>query len=87
MRPSGPRRLLCDVLERLLWTFVQAGLASLAVGGLFGLEAWKGAAIAGAAAVLSLLKGLAAARLGALSASTLPSALDPAGAGTTEVRP
>lgn len=70
------RQLLYDIAERMAWTAVQAGLASLTIGSLFGLAAWKGAAIAAGAAVLSMLKGLAASRLGVLgTAATLPAAV------------
>lgn len=70
------KQLLYDIAERMAWTAVQAGLASLTIGSLFGLAAWKGAAIAGGSAVLSLLKGLAASRLGVLgTAATLPAAV------------
>ena len=55
-----------DLLERVLSTFAAAVLAIVAVNGadLTNLGLWKGAALAGAAAVLSLLKGLLAKKSG-----------------------
>jgi hypothetical protein len=66
------KKFLKDVAERAFWTFVQAAIAAYTVTG--GKDAAKAAAIAGAAAVLSLLKGIAASRIGVKdSASTIPS--------------
>lgn len=59
------RRLVGDLAERAVWTFVQAFLASVTVAGLTGgqaVETLESALLAGAAAVLSLVKGLAASR-------------------------
>lgn len=61
-----------DLLERCAWTFVQAFLGAYAVTG--GRKAAESAAIAGVAAVLSVVKGVAAKRIGdSDSASTVPS--------------
>lgn len=66
-----------DIIERMAWTFVQAFLASEGlsriVGGEFELAALQAAALAGVAAVLSLIKGLAATKVGQPDAA-LPSA-------------
>jgi len=55
-----------DLAERVVWTFVQAFLGTLSAAPLVGLDVsmLKVAALAGAAAVLSFLKGVAASRLG-----------------------
>lgn len=55
-----------DLAERVLWTFVQAFLGTLTVAPIVDVDlpTVKVAALAGAAAVLSLLKGVAASRLG-----------------------
>lgn len=42
--------MLRDFLERLFWTTVVAALASTAGAALFGIEAWKAAALTGLAA-------------------------------------
>lgn len=55
-----------DLTERVLWTFVQSFLGTLSAAPLVDVDlpTVKVAALAGAAAVLSLLKGVAASRLG-----------------------
>jgi ABC-type spermidine/putrescine transport system permease subunit I len=50
-----------DILERTLWTFAQAFLATFAVSDLSTL---KSAAIAGVAAALAVVKGAAKAKVG-----------------------
>ena len=55
-----------DAAERVAWTFLQGALATgsleqLATGD---LDAWRAAAVGGVAAVLSLLKAIAARRMG-----------------------
>lgn len=51
-----------DIANRAEWTFAQAFLATVAVGasGVTSVGTWKAGAIAGAAAVLSLLKNIVA---------------------------
>lgn len=51
---------LLDFAERVAWTAIQAGAASLLVSGFTG-EAWK---IAGAAAAIAALKVIVAQRVG-----------------------
>lgn len=80
------RRYVADVLERVVWTFAQGSLAvfvgSYSTGA---LDSWSSArrlgaacAVGGGAAVLSLLKSLAAKQVGtSATASTLPGRLDP----------
>lgn len=69
------KRLLLDIAERVAWTFIQGAAATLLLSGFLNIAAWKAAAIGGVAACLSMLKGLAASRLGVLgTASTLPAA-------------
>ena len=41
-----------DLLERVVWTFVQAAAASIIVSQGFGAEVWKVAAVAGGLAVV-----------------------------------
>ena len=41
-----------DLLERVVWTFVQAAAASIIVSQGFGVEVWKVAAVAGGLAVV-----------------------------------
>ncbi len=57
-----------DILERAVVTFLQAFLSVFAVADLASAEA---AAVAGAAAVLSLIKGVAASQFGDGSPSAL----------------
>lgn len=66
------RELLVDVAERAVWTLVQAFAAAVVAAGALDLEALK---VAGVAAVLAVLKGLAGTRIGDRhSAATLPGA-------------
>jgi hypothetical protein len=62
-----------DLLERVVVTFLQAVLAVVAVDGtdITSLSVWEGAALAGAAAVLSLLKGILARYVGAPDSAAL----------------
>ncbi len=55
-----------DLAERVFWTFVQAFLAPLSVTMILGgdVTALRAALYGGAAAVLSLLKGVAASKVG-----------------------
>lgn len=66
------KRYWADLGERAAWTFLQAALAVFTVTG--GKDGMKAAAIAGVAAVLSMLKSLAASKIGNPdSASTVKS--------------
>lgn len=55
-----------DLAERVSWTFVQAFLSALTVPAILtgDTDVLRAALLAGAAAVLSLLKGVAASRIG-----------------------
>lgn len=55
------RVLLLDIVERCAWTFAQAFLAVFAV---TDVSSARAAAVAGAAAVLAVLKGVVASRVG-----------------------
>ena len=74
------RDWLKDATERVGWTFLQGALATgsleqLATGD---LDAWRAAAVGGIAAVLSLIKAIAARRVGDVhSAATLFTAQRP----------
>ncbi len=63
---TATRVYLRDLLERVVWTFLQSFGGALIVGGVFdvngirNLSAWQAAALAGVAAILSLVKGLVA---------------------------
>lgn len=61
-----------DIAERALWTFAQAFAAALFARGTLDIDTIQAAALAGAAAVLSLVKGLVASRIGSPDAA-LPS--------------
>ena len=58
-----------DVLERVVATFIQAFLGIFMVGGAIGNA--KAAGVAGATAILSLVKGLIASKYGDGSASVV----------------
>jgi len=75
-RVQARRLYLIDLAERIVWTFLEAfaGVLLLDLADVFELDLWKTAALAGLAAVLSLVKGLAAKAIGdRQSASTAPS--------------
>lgn len=79
------KRYLADLAERVFWTWLQAFGATLVasgwfdVNGVLDLSILEKAAIAGIAAVLSLLKGIVAKGVGSnYTASTLPVVDDPA---------
>lgn len=71
------RTYAVDLLERVIWTFLGAAAAvALAAGpaDMLSVSFWQGAGTAGLAAVVTLLKGLAARAIGQRnSASTAPS--------------
>ena len=83
LTPSKTTAYLLDVGERVFWTFLQAFLGLLVVGGAFDvanvadISIYQSAAVGGAAAVLSLLKGTVAGFLGnSDTAALLPKSLD-----------
>jgi len=69
-----------DLAERVIWTFLQSFAGALVTGGVLDgvsgvadITGWQAAGLAGVAAVISLIKGLAAKFVGrADSASTAP---------------
>lgn len=68
------RRLFIDIAERVFWTFLQGASSTLILTGFLEIEAWKAAIVGGVAAVLALVKGIAASKVGSpVSAATLPS--------------
>lgn len=72
------RVLFYDVLERLVWTFIQAFLGAWTVTSVADVTdggVAMSAAMAGVAAAVSLLKSLAASRVGGFGAATLPASL------------
>lgn len=68
------RTYAVDLIERIIWTFLgAAGAVALAAGptDMLSVSLWEGAATAGLAAVVTLVKGIAARLIGAKnSAST-----------------
>lgn len=65
--PDGATRYVRDLIERVLWTFAQAFAGALITGGVLDgisgvadITGWQAAALAGIAAVISLVKGLVA---------------------------
>jgi hypothetical protein len=72
------RILFYDILERCVWTFIQAFLASWTVTSIADVTnagIAMSAAMAGLAAAVSLLKSIAASRIGGFGAATLPGSL------------
>lgn len=71
------RTYAADLIERVLWTFLGAAGAVALAGGpadMLHVSFWEGAGTAGIAAVVALVKGIAARVIGAKnSASTAPS--------------
>ena len=65
------RHFWIDLAERAFWTFLQSGLAALGASAFTDIAALEAAAIAGIAAVLSLIKSVAAHRLEALGTAQL----------------
>lgn len=57
---------LSQTLERLVWTAVAAGGASLATGPLFGVTPWQSAGVAAASAAINYLTLVARKRLSIL---------------------
>jgi hypothetical protein len=83
LTPSKATTYLLDVGERVFWTFLQAFLGLLVVGGAFDVAnvadigIYQSAAVGGAAAVLSLLKSTVASFVGKSdTAALLPKSLD-----------
>jgi hypothetical protein len=78
------KKLFLDLLERAVWTFLQAGLGVFVLADSFdaNLDNAEKAAMAGLAAVLALVKGVVASRVGDTgTAATLPATVDPAANG------
>lgn len=74
------KRLLLDILERTFWTFIQGTSSTLLLAGFLGIDAWKAAIVGGLAAVIAMVKGIAASRLGEVgTAATLPGVVAPVG--------
>ncbi|MEU9597141.1 hypothetical protein AB0E06_10045 [Streptomyces sp. NPDC048109] len=71
------RTYAVDLIERIIWTFLgAAGAVALAAGpaDMLSVSFWEGAGTAGMAAVVTLVKGIAARLIGSKnSASTAPS--------------
>lgn len=71
------RTYAVDLIERIIWTFLgAAGAVALAAGpaDMLSVSFWEGAGTAGLAAVVTLVKGIAARLIGPKnSASTAPS--------------
>lgn len=71
------RTYVVDLIERIIWTFLgAAGAVALAAGpaDMLSVSFWEGAGTAGLAAVVTLVKGIAARLIGPKnSASTAPS--------------
>lgn len=57
-------KLQIDIIERAFWTAVQTFFAYIAVTGIHNADEWKAAAIAGAGAGFSVIKGAIASRIG-----------------------
>ncbi len=80
------KRLLLDIAERVIWTFIQGATATLLLSGFLDTAAWKAACVGGVAAVLALVKGTAASKMGSpISAATLPKTVETTGTLATEV--
>lgn len=80
--------LIFDVVERALWTFVQAFAGVMTGTNIFNWDVpvWQQAVASGVAAVFATLKGFAASRLGVLgTAATLPAAVSATGTVAGEV--
>lgn len=81
-----PSRLTFDIIERVSWTATQAFLAAVIAlpGGIWSSVNWK---VAGSAALISLVKGLAASRLTGDpgTAATLPASITATGQVVGEV--
>lgn len=67
------KKLFIDIAERSVWTFIQGATSVLLLSGFLDTAAWKAAVVGGVAAVLALVKGTAASRIGSpATAATLP---------------
>jgi hypothetical protein len=78
------KKLFLDLVERAVWTFLQAGLGVFVLADSFdaNLDNAEKAAMAGLAAVIALVKGVVASRVGDTgTAATLPATADPAANG------
>lgn len=71
------KRIIADIGERFVWTFIQGTTSTLLLAGFLGTSAWKAAVVGGLAAVIALVKGMAAVHMGnPATAATLPAALE-----------
>lgn len=74
------KRLLYDIAERFLWTFIQGATATFLLSGFLGVDQWKAGVVGGLSAVLALLKGVAAVHVGnPATAATLPATVEAVG--------
>ncbi len=62
--------LLIDILERAAWTFIQGFAAVVLASGTIDVTVVQAAGVAGGMAVLSLVKSLAASKVGAETPQT-----------------
>lgn len=69
------KSLLLDILERVVWTFIQAFSAVMTGAQVFSWDVplWQQAAASGLASVFATLKGFAASRLTNLDSASFPS--------------
>lgn len=80
------RRLLIDIAERIFWTFIEGASATLLLSGFLNVAAWKASVVGGVAAVLALVKGTAASKVGSpITAATLPRTMESSGTLATDV--
>lgn len=71
------KRLIYDMAERVIWTFIQGTSSTLLLSGFLGISAWKAGVIGGGAAVLAMVKGVAAVHVGnPATAATLPATVE-----------
>lgn len=66
------RKLLLDILERTLWTYVQAFLGMLLASSVLDVSTLKLAAVAALPAALAVVKGFAASRIGDPETAAIP---------------
>ncbi len=62
--------LLIDILERAAWTFIQGFAAVVLASGTIDITVLQAAGVAGGMAVLSLIKSMAASKVGAETPQT-----------------
>lgn len=66
------KKLAIDILERTVWTYIQAFLGMLLAQSVLDVSTLKLAAVAAIPAALAVVKGFAASRVGDPSAASLP---------------